>query len=154
MEDNKILGAAMLAAFAMFLGFVMFNSYTPTGNVLGLPDFALKNQQVQKAYESAVTFKDKFQYLPCYCGCGMGPMDHGGRITPQMHSLKECFMKADGSGFEEHAAMDCGGCVNTALAAAGMLEKGASVKDTRSYIDREFGMGGVGMDTPLPPEGL
>lgn len=153
MISGIISGIIIVAFLAGVTGYVILGSYAPTGNVLGIPDYALKSPSVQKAYESAVEMQDKLQYLPCYCGCGMGEMEHRGNTVPKMTSLKDCFIKADGSGFEDHAAMDCGGCVSTANDAAEMIRSGMPLIEVRKAIDSKYG-NEFGTDTPMPPEGI
>ncbi len=152
-NKNRIIGIMIVMALIVITGVVTYNSYAPTGNVLGLPYYALATPNIQKAYESAVLMQDKFQYLPCYCGCGMGEMEHRGNTVPKMTSLKDCFIKADGSGFEDHAAMDCGGCVSTAKDAAEMIRSRMPLIEVRKAIDSKYG-NEFGTDTPMPPEGI
>ncbi len=153
---KKIISILVIALLVLMVGGVFYSSMTANTvkmphneNSANLPDFALKSKEIKAAYLAAVEKTDEFSYLPCYCGCGMSEMEHRGKTISKHNSLKECFIKADGS-WEDHAAMDCSGCVTTALDAYDKLSKGKSLKEVRAYIDQKYG-NAFGTKTPLPP---
>jgi hypothetical protein len=153
--NTKILSLFVIAALVSLVGVVFYSSINANAIIMpkdngevNLPEFALGSKETKAAYLAAVEKSYEFSYLPCYCGCGMSEMEHRGKTISKHNSLKECFIKADGS-WEDHAAMDCNGCVQTALDAYNQLAKGNSLKEVRDYIDKKYG-NGLGTNTPMP----
>ncbi len=104
---------------------------------LSLPAFAKRDAKTMKAYEVAVARKDEFKFLTCHCGCGMHAMSHRGKTIPKMNNLYDCFVQADGN-WEDHAAMDCPYCVDLAVMADDMLNKGYTLRQVRDVIDTKY----------------
>ncbi len=154
---KKIVSILIIAILVLMVGGTFYSSMT--GNTVkmphddtnaNLPDFVLsKSEETKAAYLAAFEKSYEFSYLPCYCGCGMSEMEHRGKKIAKHNSLKECFIKANGS-WEDHAALDCSGCVTTALDAYNQLSQGKSLKEVRAYIDKKYG-NAFGTKTPLPP---
>lgn len=76
---------------------------------------------IRDAYDAAAAIPDVLDHLYCYCYCAE---DHG------HSSLRTCFTDGHGSG--------CDICVNEALLAKQMHDKGYSIKQIRDQIDKEF----------------
>lgn len=127
-----------------------------TAASLALPAFAKQNAKTMKAYELAsTTRKEDFRFLTCHCGCGMHAMSHRGKTIPKMNNLAECFVQADGD-WEDHAAMDCPYCVDLAVMADEMLNKGYTLKQVRDLIDTKYNkipasQRAMDMNPPMPP---
>lgn len=123
---------------------------------LELPGFAKQSAKTMKAYELAsTTRKEAFKFLTCHCGCGMHAMSHRGKTIPKMNNLAECFVQADGD-WEDHAAMDCPYCVDLAVMADDMLNKGYTLKQVRDLIDTKYNQipasnRAMDMNPPMPP---
>lgn len=123
---------------------------------LALPAFAKQSAKTMKAYELAsTTRKEDFKFLTCHCGCGMHAMRHRGKTIPKMNNLAECFVQADGD-WEDHAAMDCPYCVDLAVMADDMLNKGYTLKQIRELIDTKYNQipasnRAMDMNPPMPP---
>ncbi len=148
----KIISGSIMAVLALVLGFFIYNSFTPQTTYAikdGLPPFVLGNEDNKAAYTYALEMRDQFEYLTCYCGCGTHAMMHRGKTIPKMYSLKDCFIRADGT-WEDHAALDCPACIDLAIESANMLKNGSTLKEVRNYIDSTYGRYGGGTETPYP----
>ncbi len=123
---------------------------------LELPAFATRNTKTMKAYQLAVTTrKEEFKFLTCHCGCGMHAMSHRGKTIPKMNNLGDCFMRSDGT-WEDHAAIDCPYCIDLAIMADDMLNKGYTLKQVRDLIDTKYNQipasqRAMDMNPPMPP---
>ena len=101
---------------------------------------------VTAAYKFAAEHPEISSYVPCFCGCERA--GHEGNT--------DCFVKRrDANGdvveWEEHG-LDCAVCIDVATVSRQMLASGASVRDIRAAVDKQFG--GVypsKMPTPQPP---
>lgn len=150
--NSKIISSLIVVGLVLGLGFFIYNSFKPKTTYAieeGLPQFVLGNKDSELAYSYASEMQDQFEYLTCYCGCGTHAMTHRGKTIPKMYSLKDCFIRTDGT-WEDHAAFDCPACINLAIEATNMLKSGASLKDVRNYIDNTYGRYGGGTETPYP----
>ena len=131
-------------------------SGSASGMSVTLPAFAKQNAKTTKAYELAAgPRKDDFMFLTCHCGCGMHAMVHRGKTIPKMNNLKDCFVRDDGT-WEDHAAMDCPYCVDLAVMADDLLNKGYSLKQVRDLIDTKYNQiapsqRAMDMNPPMPP---
>ena len=74
-----------------------------------------------QAYAAAAAIPEVLDHLYCYCYCAE---DHGHK------SLRTCFT-------DEHGA-ECDICINEAIRAQQLHEKGYSIKEIRAKIDSEF----------------
>jgi hypothetical protein len=98
---------------------------------------------ITAAYRFAADHPEILGYVPCFCGC-----EHSG------HSGNaDCFVKSrtpegDVVAWDEHG-IDCAVCIDVANRSRQMFESGASVRDIRAAIDKEFGR--TNMPTPRPP---
>jgi Protein of unknown function with PCYCGC motif len=102
---------------------------------------------VTAAYQFAAEHPEILSYVPCFCGCERA--GHQGN--------HDCFVKAraengDVVEWDEHG-VDCAVCLDVATRSRQMYSAGASAKDIRAAVDREFGSqvpGGGTMHTPHP----
>jgi hypothetical protein len=103
---------------------------------------------VTAAYEFAAEHPEVLSYVPCFCGCQRA--GHQGNA--------DCFVKSraengDVIQWDEHG-VDCAVCLDVATRSRQMYASGASVRDIRAAIDKEFGAlypTSEKMLTPRPP---
>ena len=102
---------------------------------------------ITAAYRFAADHPEILSYVPCFCGCERS--GHGAN--------HDCFVKqraenGDVVAWDEHG-VECAVCIDVANRSRQMFESGASVRDIRAAIDKEFGSKapGVHMPTPNPP---
>jgi hypothetical protein len=101
---------------------------------------------VQAAYQFAAEHPEISSYVPCFCGCERS--GHEGNT--------DCFVKSRAANgdvveWEEHG-LDCAVCIDVANRSRQMYSAGASVRDIRAAIDKEFGaISQTHMPTPHPP---
>jgi len=104
-------------------------------------------QVVTAAYQFAAEHPEVLSYVPCFCGCERS--GHQGN--------HDCFVRqrapnGDVIAWDEHG-VDCVVCVDVANRSRQMHAAGASVRDIRAAIDKEFGAlypTGRNMATPHP----
>jgi hypothetical protein len=115
---------------------VPFAAYTPPRS----------HEVITAAYQFAAEHPEILSYVPCFCGCERS--GHGAN--------HDCFVaKRDQNGdvveWDPHG-VDCAVCIDVANRSRQMHASGASVRDIRTAIDKEFG-GRVPteMHTPHPP---
>ncbi len=162
MSTSKLVSALIMAVIVLSVAVPLYKLYGPktsenhAGSMnLALPDFAQKSEKIMKAYELASgSRKEDFGFLTCHCGCGMHAMTHRGKVIPQMHNLRDCFIRDDGT-WEDHAAMDCPYCVDLAVMADDLLSKGYTLKEIRNIIDTKYNqidpaMRAMDMNPPMP----
>jgi Protein of unknown function with PCYCGC motif len=114
---------------------------------LDLPGYQLSRPPdvIRAAYKFAAEHPEVSSYVPCFCGC-----DREGH-----RGNEDCFVAArDANGdvvqWEEHG-MECAVCLDVATRSAQMYASGASVKDIRTAIDKEWkGKDTYRTPTPLP----
>jgi hypothetical protein len=87
---------------------------------------------VTAAYQFAAEHPEVLTYIPCFCGC-----QRSGH-----HGNGDCFVKAravngDVTEWDEHG-VECGVCIDVATRARQMHASGASVRDIRAAVDKEF----------------
>ncbi len=115
---------------------IPFQSYAP----------ARPTEVVTAAYHFAAEHPEILSYVPCFCGCERS--GHEGNT--------DCFVKSrtetgDVAEWDEHG-LDCAVCIDVATRSRQMYSSGASVRDIRTAIDKEFGAVYPGkMPTPHPP---
>ena len=102
---------------------------------------------VTAAYQFAAEHPEILSYVPCFCGCERS--GHQGN--------HDCFVKGrDANGdviaWDEHG-VDCAVCIDVATRSRQMHASGASARDIRAAVDKEFGAlypASKGMATPHP----
>ncbi len=101
---------------------------------------------VTAAFEFAAEHPEVLSYVPCFCGCER--MGHRGN--------EDCFVKARAANgdvveWEEHG-LECAVCIDVATRSRQMHASGASVRDIRTAIEKEFAPTSPLMTpTPKPP---
>lgn len=105
------------------------------------------HEVITAAYRFAADHPEILSYVPCFCGCERS--GHGAN--------HDCFVKqraenGDVLAWDEHG-VECAVCIDVANRSRQMFESGASVRDIRAAIDKEFGANAPGahMPTPKPP---
>lgn len=102
---------------------------------------------VTAAYQFAAEHPEILSYVPCFCGCERA--GHQGN--------HDCFVRqrapnGDVIAWDEHG-VDCAVCIDVATRSRQMHAAGASVRDIRAAVDKEFGAlypAGRNMATPHP----
>ncbi len=101
------------------------------------------NAQTREAYLFASLHVDHLKYIPCYCGCaGSGHQNNA-----------DCFVRsrlAEGWMILEPHGAACGTCVGIALDTREMLNRGATLREIRTTIDKRWSGAGPGTNTPPP----
>jgi hypothetical protein len=101
---------------------------------------------VTAAFEFAAEHPEVLSYVPCFCGCQQG--GHRGNEDCFVHSRKP---NGDVAEWEEHG-VECAVCLDVATRSRQMYASGASVRDIRAAIEREFAPNATTMTpTPRPP---
>lgn len=101
---------------------------------------------VTAAFEFAAEHPEITSYVPCFCGCQQG--GHRGN--------HDCFVKSRAANgdvveWEEHG-VECAVCIDVATRSRQMYAAGASARDIRAAIEREFVPNASTMTpTPRPP---
>lgn len=101
---------------------------------------------VAEAYRFAAEHPEISSYVPCFCGCEQA--GHEGNT--------DCFVKkrdANGDVVEwEPHGVDCAVCIDVATVSRQMFNSGASARDIRAAVDKQFGgLYPSKMPTPHPP---
>jgi Protein of unknown function with PCYCGC motif len=101
---------------------------------------------VTAAFHFAAEHPEIASYVPCFCGCQQG--GHRGNA--------DCFVRRRGANgdvveWEEHG-VECAVCIDVATRSRQMYNSGASARDIRAAIEREFVPNASTMTpTPKPP---
>lgn len=85
---------------------------------------------VREAYQFAVANPNVLKQLPCFCGCG--GMGHTSNYSCYVMEMP------DGRSHFDGHALGCSICVDIALDAKRLMEKGATVPETRVYVDAMY----------------
>lgn len=80
-------------------------------------------------YQAAADLADVYREVPCYCGCEefLGHRD-----------LYDCFVRADGQGWEAHAAR-CGVCIAESTLVRELVDAGTPAGDIPVAVMDRFG---------------
>jgi hypothetical protein len=100
---------------------------------------------VAAAFQFAAEHPEITSYVPCFCGCQQA--GHKGN--------HDCFVKSraangDVTEWEEHG-VECAVCIDVATRSRQLLASGASVRDIRAAIEKEFASAQTITPTPKPP---
>jgi len=92
---------------------------------------------IAEHYRFAAAHEDDLREVPCFCGCEefLGHRD-----------LYDCFVRADGAGWDAHAA-GCGVCIGEAITARQLLDTGSTLGQVRDAVIEQFGT----TPTTVPP---
>jgi hypothetical protein len=102
---------------------------------------------VTAAYQFAAEHPEVLSYVPCFCGC-----ERSGHQGNHDCFVKERAPNGDVIAWDEHG-VDCAVCIDVANRSRQMHAAGASARDIRAAIDKEFGAANPstrGMPTPHP----
>lgn len=80
-------------------------------------------------YHAAVEHEHTYRQIPCYCGCDAF-LEH--------RHLYDCFVRADGQGWDSHAA-GCGICIAESVMARRLLGEGEPAASVRDAVVAQFG---------------
>ena len=100
----------------------------PPGAVAPL-DLTTVSASIAAHYHFAADHFAEFEQIPCWCGCE--------QFLGHRH-LGDCFVRADGRGWEAHAA-GCGVCIGEAVTARRMLDEGRTPAEIKTAVDVQFG---------------
>lgn len=100
---------------------------------------------VVAAYQFAAEHPEILSYVPCFCGCEQA--GHQGN--------HDCFVKTrDANGdvteWDEHG-VECTVCIDVANRSRQLFASGASARDIRTAIEKEYAASPSKMATPHPP---
>jgi hypothetical protein len=101
---------------------------------------------VAAAFQFAAEHPEVLSYVPCFCGC-----EHSGH-----NGNHDCFVKSRAANgdvieWDEHG-VECAVCIDVATRSRQMLASGASVRDIRAAVEKEFAPKAATMTpTPTPP---
>jgi len=101
---------------------------------------------VTAAFHFAAEHPEVLSYVPCFCGCHQS--GHKGN--------HDCFVRSRAANgdvieWEEHG-VECAVCIDVATRSRQMLASGASVRDIRAAVEKEFSPNFTSMTpTPAPP---
>jgi hypothetical protein len=92
-------------------------------------DLASVSPAIAEHYRFAAAHEAELRQVPCFCGCEefLGHRD-----------LYDCFVRADGAGWDSHGA-GCGVCIGEAITARRLLEAGRSPTEVRDAVVEQFG---------------
>jgi hypothetical protein len=98
-----VVVAPVVVALAVIAGTLLLfvGAYADTPAAAAPLDLADVSAPIAGHYHAAEDLADRYRQVPCYCGCEefLGHRD-----------LYDCFVRADGAGWESHAA-GCGVCI-------------------------------------------
>jgi hypothetical protein len=104
------------------------------------------HEVITAAYQFAAEHPEILSYVPCYCGC-----QHSGHTGNHSCFVKSRSPEGDVVEWDEHG-VECAVCIDVANRSRQMHAAGASVRDIRAAIDREFGSKAqTQTPTPKPP---
>lgn|GEM_PF-1495102 len=92
-------------------------------------DLATLSEDVAVLYRFAERHQAELAPVPCFCGC---------EEFLAHESLYDCFVRADGAGYDSHAA-GCGVCLGEAAVAADLLAAGTPAGEVAQRIIEQFG---------------
>jgi hypothetical protein len=106
---------------------------------------------VTAAYQFAADHPEILSYVPCFCGC-----ERAGHQGNHDCFVKERAPNGDVVAWDPHG-VDCAVCIDVANRSRQMHAAGASVRDIRAAVDKEFGAlypNSHNMHTPHPSRDL
>jgi len=92
-------------------------------------DLASVSPNVAAHYRYVKAHQDAYSQIPCFCGCDRS-LAH--------RSLLDCYVQADGVGWEAHAS-GCGICIAESVTARRLLNGGRDPTSVRAAVIAEFG---------------
>lgn len=125
--------AVVLGAVGIMVAVVADNGHS--GNAAGdasmvAPlDLASVSTATAGLYHSAEAHRSTYIRIPCFCGCEES-LGH--------RNLYDCFVRADGAGWEAHAS-GCGVCIAESVTANRLIDRGRDPSAVRDAVIAEFG---------------
>jgi hypothetical protein len=105
------------------------------------------HEVITAAYQFAAEHPEILSYVPCFCGC-----QHSGHTGNASCFVKSRTPEGDVLEWDEHG-VECAVCIDVANRSRQMHTAGASVRDIRTAIDKEFGeKAQTRTPTPRPPD--
>ena len=101
-------------------------------------DLATVTRDLAAHYEFAAAHADVYAQIPCYCGCDR---------TLGHRNLEDCFVRADGRGWDAHAA-GCAVCTAESTAVRDALAAGATPGEIRAQVIAQYGSPPNGFASP------
>ena len=92
-------------------------------------ELAAVSPAVAEHYHSAAELEDVYRQVPCYCGCE--------EFLGHRH-LYDCFVRADGQGWDAHAAR-CGVCIAESKMVRDLTTAGTPTQDIPAAVIDRFG---------------
>lgn len=92
-------------------------------------DLATVPAGVAGHYTAAKAYGAAYRQIPCFCGCERF-LGH--------RNLYDCFVRADGWGWDAHAS-GCGVCVGESALARRLLDEGQSAAAVRAAVIEQLG---------------
>lgn len=92
-------------------------------------ELATLTEDVAALYRFADAHQAELVEVPCFCGC---------EEFLAHESLYDCFVRADGAGYDSHAA-GCGVCLGEATVASDLLAAGTPPGEVAQRIIEQFG---------------
>jgi hypothetical protein len=92
-------------------------------------DLSSVSPEIAELYRFAADHEDELSQIPCFCGCE--------KFLGHRH-LYDCFVRADGAGWDAHA-VGCGVCIGEAVTARQLLDDGLEPSAVREGVIAEFG---------------
>jgi hypothetical protein len=104
------------------------------------------HEVINAAYRFAAEHPEVLSYVPCFCGC-----EHSGHDGNHDCFVKERAPNGDVIKWDEHG-VECTVCIDVANRSRQLYTSGASVRDIRAAIEKEFGpQASRQTPTPDPP---
>ena len=100
----------------------------PTG-AAGPLELASVSEEIAGHYRYAAAHEADLSVVPCFCGC---------QELLAHEDLYDCFIRADGAGYDSHAA-GCGVCIGEAAVATALLDAGTPPTEVAVRIVEQFG---------------
>lgn len=92
-------------------------------------ELASVSEDIAAQYRYAEAHQADLSVIPCFCGC---------EEFLAHENLYDCFVRADGDGYDSHAA-GCAVCVGEAVVASQLLEAGTPATEVAGRIAEQFG---------------
>lgn len=119
---------AVAVAVAVIAGtLVAFSDATTTA--VAPRELAAVSPVVAEHYHSATDLEDVYRQVPCYCGCE--------EFLGHRH-LYDCFVRADGQGWDAHAAR-CGVCIAESTMVRDLTAANTPTEDIPAAVIDRFG---------------
>lgn len=126
------LGVPLTVAVLLFGAVALLAARTPrdsSSEAIAGFDPEMAPASIAEHYRSAAANPDVYQQIPCYCGCE--------DFLAHRH-LYDCFVRADGEGWEAHAS-GCGICIAESQTARPLIADGQPPAAIRDAVVERYG---------------